>query len=250
MTFRWVRRPTLLLRIAFLLLFVVFLVYASFFAQWRPHSLQDVQEDLRAFGVWAPVGAVALQAVGTVLLIPGFLLIIATAVFFGLDSIWISLAGQTFGTILCYLIARHVGRDPLHAILGQRLIALEQALAAKGFRYLLVLRLLSLLPTPFIVYAPGLVKIKLRHVVVAAIIGQIPFVIVFGLFGDSLANVSRPRDLVDPVFLFPLALLFSLISFPLLVVTGLRRYRLRRTPDKDFPLPPEEPSRPAKSSSR
>lgn len=222
------RRPAVILRLLFLGAFALFLVYATFFARWRPHDLGDIKSDIEAFGVWAPVGAIAIQAVGTVLLIPGFLLILGTALFFGLDSIWISLVGQTLGTLLSYLIARHVGREPLHAVLGHRMIALERALEERGFRYLLVLRLLSLLPTPFIVYAPGLVKIKLRFVLLAAVIGQIPFVIVFGLLGQSLANVARPRDLVDPVFLFPLALMFALISFPLLAITVVQQYRRRR----------------------
>lgn len=234
-----VRRPTLLLRIAFLLLFAVFLIYATFFAQWRPHGIADIKEDIAAFGVWAPVAAVLLQAVGTVLLIPGFALIVGTALFFGLDSIWISLLGQTLGTVLAYLIARHVGREPLHALLGQRLIPIEKKLEEKGFRYLLLLRLLSLLPTPFIVYAPGLVRLRLRHVIVAAVIGQIPFVLVFGFFGQSLAQVTGPRDLLDPVFLFPLSLLFALVSFPILALTALQRYRHRRAVPPEL-APPED----------
>lgn len=228
-----------MVRVAFLLLFALFLIYATFFAQWRPHSLDDVQADIDAAGVWGPVGVILAQAMATVLLIPGFLLILATALFFGLDSIWISLIGQTLGTILAYLIARHVGREPLHALLGQRMVALEKALEERGFRYLLILRLLSLLPTPFVVYAPGLVKIKLRYVTLAALIGQLPFVFVFGFFGHSLAQVGRPSDLVDPVFLFPLSLLFALVTFPILLMTGLQRYRRRRSLGGAVTNPPQ-----------
>lgn len=231
------RRPALLLRSVFLLLFLLFLVYATFFARWRPHGLDAVKDDLASFGPGAPVAAVVLQAIGVLLFIPGFLLILATAILFGLDSIWISLAGQTLGAVLAYLVARHVGRDLLHAVLGQRLLALERALERHAFRTLVLLRLMSLLPGPFIVYAPGLVRVPLRQVVGAAVLGQIPFVVVLAFLGHSLASVREPADLLTPSILFPMSLLGALIVFPLLGLTLLRRQRRRARAAADLPEP-------------
>lgn len=228
MAFPAPRRQVLVIQVSFLVVFALFLVYVWFFARWRPTSPAEIKADLEAMGVWAPLGAIVFQAIATVLLIPGFLLIIATALLFGYDAIWISLTGQTLGTVLCFLIARHVGRDPLRALLGQRIFALERALEERGFVYLLMLRTLSLLPTPFVVYAPGLVNLKLRQVTAAAILGQIPFVLAIAFFGTALGDVRGPKDLLQPEFLLPLTLFFLLISGPIISVALYQRYRHRK----------------------
>lgn len=217
------RRPALLLRTAFLLIFLLFLVYATFFAKWRPHDLAGIQHSLDAVGPSAPFAAVALQALGVVLLIPGFLLVLATAFLFGLDAIWISLAGQTLGALGAHLIARHVGRDPLHAVLGQHLIALERTLRHARFRTLLLLRLASFVPGPLLVYAPGLVGVPLRDNLAAAAVGQVPFVVALVLLGDSLARVRSPEEVVQPDFLLLLLAVLALIVLPVAAVTLYRR---------------------------
>jgi uncharacterized membrane protein YdjX (TVP38/TMEM64 family) len=219
------RRPALILRTAFLVLFVAFLVYATFFARWRPHGLAEVKADLMAFGPSAPAAAVLLQAFGLVLLIPGFLLVLATGLLFGLDGIWISILGQTTGATLAYLVSRHVGRDPLEAVLGQRLLALERALEHRAFRTLVLLRLASVLPGPFLVYAPGLVRVPLRKVALASLLGDLPFIVVVTIIGHTLAHVRDPSELVEPRFLVPLGLLALALATPIVTFLLVRRRR-------------------------
>lgn len=239
----WLRRPTLIVRSVLLVVFVVFLVYATFFAQWRPHSLADVKDDLNSFGPGtAPVLTILLQSIGVVLLIPGMILMIATALIFGLDSIWINLAGQTLGAVFAYLIARYVGHEPLSAILGQRLLAVERALEDHAFRTLVMLRLLSLLPGPFIVYAPGLVRVNLRQVTGAAILGQIPLVVALGLVGDRLNRIREASDLLKPEFFASFAFLFAVFAVPLVVLLVIhRRRQVRRGAKKAHTSTSPEP---------
>src|SRR5688572_17250074 len=98
-------RPITFLRVGIIVLFVGLLLYAVFFADWRPRTLDDLKRDLLLFGPQAPFLVALLQAILVVFLVPGFLLIIATAVLFGYQSIWISLLGQTLGALGCYLLA-------------------------------------------------------------------------------------------------------------------------------------------------
>jgi len=223
------RRPALILRTGVLLLFVAFLVYATFFARWRPHDLEDVKRDLMAFGPAAPLAAIALEAFGLVLLIPGFLLVLGAGLLFGLDGIWISLLGQTCGAVLAYQVSRHVGRDPLEALLGQRLLALERLLERRAFRTLVMLRLAAVLPGPFLVYAPGLVRVPLRWVALAVLLGDLPFVVVVTIIGHTLAHVHDPSELLHARFLVPLALLALALATPILTFLILRGRRALRT---------------------
>lgn len=225
------RRPALVLRIGLLLLLAAFIVYATFFAHWRPHSVADVRDDLLPFGDAAPLVAVLLQAVGVVILIPGFLLVLATGFLFGLDGIWISLLGQTLGSVFAHLVARHVGRDPLEALLGQRLLAIERALEHHAFRTLVLLRLATILPGPFLAYAPGLVRVPLRVVALATALGVVPFVVVLSIAGATLARVRDPAEFAQPRFFVPLALLGLALVTPI-VTFLLVRHRRRKTAAK------------------
>lgn len=221
-------RPRALARLAFILIFFAVVLYATFFAEWRPRNLADVKADLDLFGVWAPLAAALVQAVGVVFLVPGFLLVVATALLFGRESIWISMLGQNLGALICFYIARFLGRDFLESLLGQRLVVIERVIEEHGFRYLLYLRLLSLVPLPLLNYGPGLVQVQVRHVLLASLIGTAPFIVVWGLFGHSLAGIQDPEQVLEPQFLVPAALLLLLVGAPASTAIVLRRVRLRQ----------------------
>lgn len=225
MRFRRGPRYVLVLRAAFLVLFLAFLIYATFFAKWRPHNFAEIKESLLSWAEGARFAAIIFQAVGMVLLIPAFILILATAFIFGLDAIWISLLGEMLGSAIAYAISRYVGRDPLHALLGQRLIALEHLLERGSFRTLLLLRLVALIPGAFILYAPGLVNVSFRAVIGAALLGSIPFVVAVAYVGDSLGGVSEPAEVLSPGFLLTIIGSAAVVALPVVIYTSWRRRR-------------------------
>lgn len=236
---RWLR-PVMLVRLAVLLLIVVLVLYNVLYADWRPRHLKDVRDGLVGFGVWASVVVILVQALGVLLFIPGFFVIIATALLFGPHSIWISLLGQTLGATACYWVAHFVGREPLQDLVGQRLLVIERIVEDHGFRYLLYLRLISVLPLSLAAYAPGLFRMRFAHFVAAIALGEAPFIIVVGLFGDTLAQIKHLEDLLKTKFLFPVIAVGALFTFPLLVAVILRRIQLRRRPPPGPPSPPDE----------
>lgn len=243
-------RPAIILRGVFIVLFVALVIYSVFFTDLRPDSIADVKQELAGFGVWAPLVMIILHTISVVMLIPGFLMVLATAIIFGLDSIWISMVGQLFGSLAAYFLARFFGRDVLHAMLGQRIVAMERILEEHGFYYLLYLRLMGFLPLPLLAYGPGLVRVPFWHVFFATLLGQAPFIVVVGLFGESLTRIREPLDLLTPVFLVPLLFLLALLLFPIgisILVRQIRRRRLvgqveppeREIDDPEAPAPPE-----------
>lgn len=230
-------RPRIILRSAFIILFLALVLYFLFFSELRPQSIADVREELGIFGVWAPLAMIVLHTISVVLLIPGFLMVLATALIFGLDSIWISMVGQTFGSLAAYGLARAFGRDVLHAILGNRVIAVERILERRGFQYLLYLRLMGFLPLPLLAYGPGLVRVPFLQVLFATLLGQAPFIIVVGFFGDSISRITGPEDLTMPIVLVPLVFLVALFTFPIAISLIVRRSRQRRLPGEPAPPP-------------
>ena len=230
-------RPALVLRSAGLILLLAVILYAAFLAEWAPADLPDARAQLLAWGDAAPYAALGIQALGVLLLFPGFLLILTAALLFGLDSIWISLLGMSTGAILAHQLGRHLGHDFVARLLGQRLLALERALSDHAFQTLLTIRLIGIMPGPIVAYAPGFVGVRLRTVAAAAVLGQLPLLVVLGLLSSRLHEVHQPSDLIAPAFLVAAAALVLIMLAPVLLV--LLRRRQRQRGEFRVPLPGE-----------
>lgn len=218
-------RPITVLRLLFVLVFVGLLSYAVFFAEWRPLGVEEIKRDLLLFGPHAPFMAALLQAMLVVFLVPGFLLIIATALLFGYESIWISVLGQSLGALACYTIARFTGHEFVRSLLGQRVIPLQRVLEDHAFRYLVLLRLFWFIPLPLLTYGPGFVRVRFRTFLGATAIGELPFIVVMGLFAPRLLGLRRATDALDPQFVVPAALLLVMLLLP--VAIAFRRKHAR-----------------------
>src|SRR5688500_9237243 len=196
-------RPINLLRILIIIVFLAGLSYAIFFSEFRPRDMGDVRHDLLLIGPQAPFTAALFQAVLTILLVPGFLLILATALLFGIDSIWISFLGQTSAALVSYWLARSVGHEFIRSWLGQRILPFQRILQEHAFRYLLLLRMIGFFPLPLLTYGPGFLRVPFRTFVTATIIGEMPLILVLGIFADRLHDLRAPRDALQPQFVLP-----------------------------------------------
>lgn len=220
-------RAVAVFRAAVVVGFVGFLLYVIFFTEVGPRNLDEARADVDLLGPWAPVAAVLLQAILVICLLPGWVVIIATSLLFGTASIWISLFGQTLGATACFFLARYVGHDYLRGLLGPRILVLERILQTQGFRYLLYLKFLSVIPVAFVSFTPGLVRMRFRRFLTATVLGEIPFIVVVGFFGDSLADIHQPSDVLEPAFVVPAAFFVALFVVPMAVVLAIRKIRHR-----------------------
>jgi polyferredoxin len=79
----------------------------------REHlDVAQIEARIRALGAWAPLGFIALYAIGAVLFTPDSVLTLAGGARFG--PVWgtlVNLAGATLGATLAFLIARHLASD-------------------------------------------------------------------------------------------------------------------------------------------
>lgn len=218
-------RPITLLRILVIATFLAGLSYAFFFAEWRPHDMGEVRHNLLLIGPQAPFTAALLQALLTILLVPGFLLILATAILFGYDSIWISFVGQTSAALVSYFLARSVGHEFVRAWLGQRILPLQRILEDHAFRYLLLLRMLGFVPLPLLTYGPGFLRVNFRTFFAATVIGEMPLILVLGIFAQRLRDLRGPSDALQPQFVLPAIILVLLLLIPVALAFLKRRPR-------------------------
>lgn len=182
-------------------------------------SLKANREFLVAYYAAHPVVSVALfmaiYIAQTALSLPGaaILSLAAGAVFGPIFGTLYAVAAATIGATLAFLVARYLLRDLILSRFGSRLEGLNRELEARGFNYLLFLRLVPLFPFFLINLAGGLTRLPLRTFVIATFIGIIPGGFVFVNAGASLATINSLRDVASPRVLGSFALLglFALV---------------------------------------
>jgi uncharacterized membrane protein YdjX (TVP38/TMEM64 family) len=151
-------------------------------------SQEQIQTWLEPFGQWAPAAFIGLFVVAMLLMvIPYWLMCGMGALFFGVawGTLW-SVLGATLGAIAVYSLSKLLGQAIIRKQAGnQRWENLNKRLEKDGFYYLLLVRTLAILPFNLLNFACAFTAIKLRHFVLANLIGLIPSALVYG-YGTQL----------------------------------------------------------------
>jgi uncharacterized membrane protein YdjX (TVP38/TMEM64 family) len=162
-------------------------------------DLGTLEPTLRALGIWAPVGFIALYVAGTVLFFSGALLSLAGGALFGpvWGTLW-NLIGATLGATIAFLLARGIAGPWVARRLGGRLCRLVDGVSAEGWRFVALMRLVPLVPFNLLNYALGLTGISLPVYVAASFVCMLPGAIAYtwlGYAGRSAAagNMSALR---------------------------------------------------------
>ncbi|HBG04494.1 MAG: dihydrolipoamide dehydrogenase [Geobacteraceae bacterium GWC2_58_44] len=175
-------------------------------------SLSDYYEAHQLITV---AGFMALYILQTALSLPGaaILSLAAGAIFGSILGTLYAVIAATIGATLAFLVTRYLLRDMILDKFGPKLERLNRELEARGFNYLLFLRLVPLFPFFLINLAAGLTRLPLPTFVAATLIGIIPGGFVFVNAGSSLAAINTLGDVASPRVLGSFALLglFALV---------------------------------------
>jgi len=183
-----------------------------------------VEAWLCGFGVLAPVSFVLIYTAGTVLFFSGALLSLAGGALFGpvWGTLW-NLLGATLGATLAFLIARSVGADWVAQRLGGRLRRLVDGVAAEGWRFVALMRLVPLVPFNLLNYALGLTGISLRSYVLASAVCMLPGAIAYTWLGYAGRSAAAGDSSALRYALPALGVLAMIAFLPRL----FRRFRTR-----------------------
>lgn len=154
-------------------------------------------ESLQGHGWTALLIFIALMAAVMVLLVPGVLFTTGAGAVFGVvdGSIGV-VAGTTIGAAIAFLIAR--------GLLGERAVrwvraharaaAIDDELAAHGWKLVLVTRLVPFFPFKLSNYAFGLTRIPFRGFVAGTFLGVIPWSVHNVYLGSLAADLGGLRE--------------------------------------------------------
>ena len=153
--------------------------------------LGALRDWLVGFG-WLGVAAFAAVYIGAVILLaPGALLTIAAGFAYGFWGLPIALTAATASAALAFLVARHLARDSIREMIEahRNIAAIDRAIAAEGWKIVLLLRLSPLVPFNLQNYLFGITAVPFGPYVAATLVGIAPATTVFVAIG-ALGEVA------------------------------------------------------------
>nr|WP_242948356.1 TVP38/TMEM64 family protein [Clostridium frigidicarnis] len=157
------------------------------------------------FGVWAPVVSFLLMIFQSVAApLPAFLITFANAAIFGwVKGAILSWASAMAGTVLCFYIARFLGRDSVEKLTSKfALKDIDSFFEKYGNYAILIARLLPFISFDLVSYAAGLTTMSFWSFFWATGVGQLPATIVYSYIGGQLTGGTKK-------FVFGLLMLFA-----------------------------------------
>lgn len=183
---------------------------------------------VQRWGFVAAVLYIAVYAGLVALSVPGgAVLTIAGGFLFGtwLGALY-AVVGATLGATGIFLAAR-AGLGGLARRAGPLVGKLEAGFRADAFNYLLVLRLVFIVPFWLVNLVPALVGVRLSTFVLATFLGIIPGTFVYASFGNGLGSVVGEPGLGVLLRLNVLGPIIGLVILALIPV-GYKRWRAKR----------------------
>ncbi|KAF0172910.1 MAG: hypothetical protein FD161_3914 [Limisphaerales bacterium] len=180
---------------------VVVLALATVFTGFDVRGLlRDGLVAVEQLGPWGPVLFVVIYVLACVLFIPGSVLTLGAGAVFGVvwGSVYVSLA-STLGATASFLVGRYLARRWVaRKIAGNATFAaIDQAVAAEGWKIVGLTRLSPVFPFTLLNYAFGVTRVGLRDYVLASWIGMMPGTVMYVYLG-SLARAGAGGQQKSP----------------------------------------------------
>lgn len=177
-------------------------------------DVDSVVEYIRSFGAYTMIFSFCLMVFQSVMApLPAFLITFANAAIFGWwQGAILSWTSSMAGAVLCFYIARGLGRDVVERFAGQGALACVEGYFKKyGSKTILVCRLLPFVSFDAVSYFAGLTPIKLLPFLIATGLGQLPATIIYSYVGGMLTGGVK-YFVTGLLCIFSLGILVSIIK--------------------------------------
>lgn len=191
----------------FVLLALLGLILFLFVLDFNHFSLQDIKTYILSFKALAPLVFILMFTFVPLTFFPDAILAVAGGTIFGVwqGSLYIMI-GALMGGTLSFYISRYFGREFVEKLIGHKAKGLEAGVEKSGFLFILMLRLIPLIPFDMISYGAGLSKIRYTDFLAGTLIGIIPGVLIYANIGDKALNIHSVE------FYLSIGLLMSLLA--------------------------------------
>jgi len=178
-----------------LLLVVILVVFGSaawyFFSLYDRFNVENLKLFIDGFGPWAPIAYILIYTISSPIPFLATVISAAAGLLFGLlPGVLLAMFSAVVSSFIPFFLARSLGREWVEKRLNsdQLKAAYQKSEGQGGFLFVLLMRLIPVLPWEVQNYVAGLTKVKIPTFLLGTIIGIIPgsFALVF--LGDSVSD--------------------------------------------------------------
>lgn len=182
-----------------------------------PHGIRDLAS---SFGVLTVVAFLTLSILRPFFFLPATPFTLASGFLFGFwQGILWSLVGTTLSAILAFYLARYLLHDYIMRRFSGRIRGIDRAIESRGWRFILFLRLIPVLPFDVVSYVAGISSIRFREYMIGTVLGELPAAFVLVMLGSSLDQIG------STAFYVSLALAIIVLIVPEVVRRWINRRR-------------------------
>jgi len=166
------------------------MIYLRHTGMMRHCTSEGIKSYVDSCGMFGPIIYMVMFSVipsGAIIAIAG-----GMAFGMGLGTLY-TMLGALIGATTAFYISRLLGRDFVMKLTRGRLRSFDDGVEKHGFKLILVMRLIPIIPFNLISFGAGLTKMKFRDYIMATVIGIVPGVIVFTNLGDKAMDVKSPQ---------------------------------------------------------
>ncbi|MFP8877693.1 MAG: TVP38/TMEM64 family protein, partial [Myxococcota bacterium] len=163
-------------------------------------SLPGFQHWVGELGAWGPAVFIAGYALAVVAFAPAVLLTLAAGATFGVTAgTFYVFVAAVLGSSLSFWVARYAARDSVERWIARdaRFQALDRAVAERGWRIVLLMRLSPLFPFSLLNYALGITRLRFVDTLLAAP-GMLPVTLAYVFLGNAAGEMASLAGGVEP----------------------------------------------------
>jgi uncharacterized membrane protein YdjX (TVP38/TMEM64 family) len=122
--------------------------------------------------------------------------------------------GMTLGASLAFLFARYIAGKWIHSRYEDHLEKFNREIARHGSSYLLMLRLIPVLPFFVVNFLAGMTKMSLKRFLLTTAVGVLPGSVVYTYAGQQFGSIRSLDDIMTPKLVIAFVLLGTLALLP------------------------------------
>ena len=177
-----------------------------------------MQNFIEQFGDYAPIIFLLLASILPILLFPPGIFSVIGGLLFGFKlGTFLTIIAAIIYTNIMFLISRYFARNKIENFLEKRL-TLKQFNRIFGLNdnklatFLVICRLIPILPNSVVSYSYGLTRISFKHYFIANLIGLIPGRLIWLNFGSKLNNIWSLEFLMAAILIIAFVSIGAIVA--------------------------------------
>ena len=179
---------------------------------------EDMQNFIEQFGDYAPIIFLLLASILPILLFPPGIFSVIGGLLFGFTKgAILTIIAAIIYTNIMFLISRYFARNKIENFLEKRL-TLKQFNRIFGLKdnklatFLIICRLIPILPNSIVSYSYGLTRISFKHYFIANLICLIPGRLIWLNFGSKLNNIWSLEFLMAAILIIAFVAIGAIVT--------------------------------------